>query len=163
LESHAKSSTSQIAGTFDWSTTHTQTTVFGLSTQSSGERRAWQARHDFALGRVDPASYREPDEHKHFAKYNGSFTWQQLAKEGNVVTVRAALQVTKDQLLPFSEQFSVGGLSTVRGYPEGFLAGDGGYYISVESTLLGGERAHGFVFFDHGAAFPFKGNYECPV
>lgn len=160
MEVHAKSSTSQIADTFDWSTTRTTSAVFGLSTQSSGESEASTFRHDVTVGRVHPKSYREPDEDKDFLKYDAAFTWQRVRADGNSLTFRSAVQLTLDKLLPFAEQFSVGGGGTVRGYPEGFRIGDQGYYLSLEQTFAATEKAQGFIFLDHGAAFPFKGNDE---
>lgn len=99
-----------------------------------------------------------------FSKYNGEMSWSRLLKNQHLLSARGGMQLTADRLLPSSEQFQIGGISSVRGYPEGLLTGDKGYFASLEysrplPTAWGlGEQSRGFAFFDHGAAFPFKGN-----
>ena len=72
--------------------------------------------------------------------------------------------------MPSTEQFQLGGLASVRGYTEGLLVGDKGYFVSAEvnfplrptggdaSDDLFGGQVRGAVFLDHGGAFPYKGN-----
>ncbi len=79
-------------------------------------------------------------------------------------------QLSDQHPLTSTEQFQVGGLSSVRGYPEGFLVGDEGYFLSAElkfplpytdRIMFGSslrDSLKGAVFVDHGAAFPYKGN-----
>jgi len=86
--------------------------------------------------------------------------------------IRGNGQLSDSHLLPSSEQFQVGGLSSVRGYPEGFLVGDEGYFLSAElkfplpytdRVMFGSslrEALKGSIFVDHGAAFPYRGNGE---
>jgi hemolysin activation/secretion protein len=74
--------------------------------------------------------------------------------------VQGLLQLTNDQLLPFSEQLSLGGMSIARGYPEGALIGDRGFAISVELVYPIGERIQSMAFLDCGGVFPYKGNDE---
>lgn len=108
-----------------------------------------------------------------FWRANGDLSWVSTLSGGNVLLLRGRAQWSPDDLLPSSEQFQVGGMSSVRGYPEGLLIGDKGYFGSAEFTFPVSaadlvdpasnpftQRWRGVLFFDHGAAFPFKGNNE---
>ncbi len=77
-----------------------------------------------------------------------------------VAILRGGGQIANADLLPASEQFQIGGISTVRGYPEGYLLGDDGYLVSAEVTFPLIRYLKGAVFFDHGGAFPYKGGGE---
>ena len=81
-------------------------------------------------------------------------------KEDLTVVLRGGFQVSDSDLLPASEQFQIGGVSTVRGYPEGFLIGDQGYLVTAELNFPLIQHLKGIVFLDHGGAFPYKGNNE---
>lgn len=68
------------------------------------------------------------------------FTWRtqgqyvrQLAPE-TLLVVRSDLQVASEPLFAI-EQFSLGGLYTVRGYPQDFLLTDSAFFASVEARL----------------------------
>ncbi|MBS0536806.1 MAG: ShlB/FhaC/HecB family hemolysin secretion/activation protein [Proteobacteria bacterium] len=65
-------------------------------------------------------------------------------------------QYTWEKLLPGDQLFSVGGPTTVRGYPTNAASGDSGYYYNLElhrnmSDLIKGLDL--FAFFDSGAVF----------
>jgi hemolysin activation/secretion protein len=72
-------------------------------------------------------------------------------------------QYTNDNLLPSSEQFQIGGSASVRGYPEGQLIGDKGYYVNAEvisslpmiqsESFATKNSLQGFLFVDHGGVF----------
>ncbi len=68
----------------------------------------------------------------------------------------ASYQYSAEKLLPGDQLFSVGGPTTVRGYPTNTSAGDSGYYFNAElhrdmSDLIKGLDV--FVFIDSGAVF----------
>jgi len=82
--------------------------------------------------------------------------------------VRFGSQYTDTDLLPSFEQFQIGGLATIRGYDDGVLIGDSGYFISTElnfplpfltgESLAGyGDKIRGIVVLDHGGVSAFKG------
>jgi len=65
-------------------------------------------------------------------------------------------QYTWEKLLPGDQLFSVGGPTTVRGYPTNTASGDSGYYFNLEihrnmSDLIKGLDI--YVFTDSGAVF----------
>ncbi|WP_210546938.1 ShlB/FhaC/HecB family hemolysin secretion/activation protein [Rhodoferax sp. PAMC 29310] len=80
---------------------------------------------------------------------------------------KAGLQYSFTDVLPAGEQFQVGGLYSVRGFPEGLLSGRHGYFGSVElraalNSPSPEEMAnsvpgvHGLVFLDHGGTLPYR-------
>jgi hemolysin activation/secretion protein len=102
-----------------------------------------------------------------FIKYNGEIGLTSVHSNNIVTIMRVKGQWTDNMILPSAEQFQVGGMSTVRGYREGFLIGDRGYFFSMEASLpvlpsdwtSGGnpfeQKIRAMIFVDHGAAFPF--------
>lgn len=108
-----------------------------------------------------------------FFKYNGSLTRVHSFGHGILGIFRAACQLTDDRLPPV-EQFQIGGSSTIRGYSEGLLIGDNGYFFSGElrfplpflpkkiGKLSIRDRINMLVFVDHGGAFEDDGNISSP-
>lgn len=96
-----------------------------------------------------------------------AFAYQQL---GGPFTaqVTAGGQMTKDRVLPPAEQFSVGGVGTMRAYEPGAFSGDDGYFINTElhynfnfPTAFWKDKpvntqASIYVFFDHAGAFRYR-------
>lgn len=148
--------------------TDVRTLTAGLDLTRSRIDRSWYARL-FATGAPD--TWGNTDS---FLRLNAEFSRIQVLQQRNWVwLLRARAQWTADDLLPSSEQFQIGGMSTVRGYPEGLLIGDEGYFVSAEfnfpvtmadaADLTSNpftQRLRGILFIDHGGAFPFKGNDE---
>jgi hemolysin activation/secretion protein len=100
-----------------------------------------------------------------FSKYDGTITRVQVFKHGIVAVLRGQGQAKAGNHapLPPSEQIQIGGLATVRGYPESELLGDNGYAISAEldtpiplgkwkfAGLPLADRFKAAWFVDHGA------------
>lgn len=59
--------------------------------------------------------------------------WQRF-NERYTLLLKAKVQLTPDSLLP-SEQFTIGGRNTVRGYRESALTGDNGFAASIENRI----------------------------
>ena len=101
-----------------------------------------------------------------FLKLKGDFSYLKSFENELLLTVRAAGQIADAELLPTFEQFQIGGSATVRGYVEGLLIGDDGYYLSFEFSKrfpgslssFFGDNSRYFAFVDHGGVFPFKGD-----
>ncbi|NMB12080.1 MAG: ShlB/FhaC/HecB family hemolysin secretion/activation protein [Firmicutes bacterium] len=149
----AKQTDNYFSG-FELQSAKLQTTVFSLTGQFFRNNQSWSGQQDITLGHVEL-----PDE-RDFLKYFGTFTWQRALRRNGLLTVQGRLQITNDQLLPSSEQLSLGGMSIARGYPEGTLIGDKGFAVTGELTYPIGERLWGMVFLDYGGVFPYKGNDE---
>jgi hemolysin activation/secretion protein len=68
--------------------------------------------------------------------------------------LRLGGQWSDTDLLPASEQFQLGGVATVRGFDEGVLLGDSGYFVSAELQWRWFDgRLTTTLFTDHGGAF----------
>jgi len=80
--------------------------------------------------------------------------------ESHQLALRLGGQLADRQLLPSAEQFQLGGAASVRGYPEGLLIGNQGYFVSAEYRYTGfaanPDSPHAwqpFLFADHGGVF----------
>ena len=147
-------------------TTKIRTLSFGVDLQTHGVDSSSYSRHYLTNSSGKMGS------DKSFFKYNGEYSHTRLLKKNLILLLRAKAQISNSELLPSSEQFQIGGMSTVRGYPEGLLIGDDGYFLSAELTYPMtikehepsnspfGQKMRGVLFLDHGGAFPFKGNDE---
>lgn len=79
--------------------------------------------------------------------------------------MRGNAQFSDETALPSTELFQVGGIATVRGYEEGLIVGDNGYFLSAElgMPLMPGNKnpnhankqisLGGFLFADFGSVF----------
>ena len=135
--------------------TDVKTAVYGYTLQANSNKKAVYVRHDVARGYGDSIGQRQ-----HFIKYSLSAVRQQALSDGMSLTLRLSGQVTPDKNLPTVEQFSLGGVSSVRGYANGLLMGDKGYLLSAEWSKPLSEKTTGLIFIDHGGAFLFKGNNQ---
>ncbi|MDR3566098.1 MAG: ShlB/FhaC/HecB family hemolysin secretion/activation protein [Negativicutes bacterium] len=130
-----------------------KTTVLGATFQTTDDEGFWYSRYDTTRGSVDAANL--------FVKYNLSLVRQQKMTADRYFTFRLAGQYRgAGHSFPSSEQFSVGGMSTVRGFTEGALAGDQGYFTSLEWNfpLEFSDKVRGIAFIDNGGAFPYRGS-----
>jgi hemolysin activation/secretion protein len=104
-----------------------------------------------------------------FSVYRVNGAWMQRLSPRSQLLLRGSLQYSPDDLLPASEQFQLGGSASVRGYSEGLLSGRHGYLLSAEWRYAFGQetapdvqssaaipRVTGFLFLDHGGAFPYR-------
>lgn len=116
---------------------------FGQQWSTRSQHRAVAVQSTWSLGidaldaTENPA--RNPDgtrasDGKFFA-WLGQFQYIQRLGDGpSQLVVRASAQLTDDPLMS-SEQFSIGGLATVRGYRENQMVTDKGFVASIESRI----------------------------
>ena len=77
-----------------------------------------------------------------FVAWLGQFQWvRRFGERGHQIHFRANGQVVDDSLLPL-EQYSVGGLDSVRGFRTNQLVRDYGYTASLEYRLAGVRESH---------------------
>lgn len=99
--------------------------------------RVLAARSQFSLGLdIFDATVNDTGTDGRFFSWLGQFQWVQALNERKDATLIAstAAQLTGDSLLPL-EQFSIGGVDTVRGYRANQRVGDSGIFGSVEVRL----------------------------
>ena len=95
-------------------------------------RRVWAARSQFSFGLdLFDATVNELGIDGRFMAWQGQFQWVEKWDENVLFLARLATQLTPNSLLPI-EQFELGGIDTVRGYPKNFRVGDNGLVGSVE-------------------------------
>jgi hemolysin activation/secretion protein len=139
------------------STTADDLTV-GTNLRFFDQAGTWLTLHNANFGQSDSVEGRD------YLIYTGSLIRLQYYQNGSSLIFRSSLQLSDTDDLPSFNQIIVGGTSTVRGYSEGLLSGDMGYTLSAEYAyplgLIGdqAQRSNLFVFLDHGAAFPFRGD-----
>lgn len=156
-------STTDFAGV-TISRTEIDSVPLGFDFKLLDEYGLWYCRNTFT-----PGSERS-GENQNFFLYNLDLVRTLIHTSQVFTIIRGRAQLSDHHPLASTEQFQVGGLSSVRGYPEGFLVGDEGYFLSAElkfplpytdRVMFGSslrESLKGSIFVDHGAAFPYKGN-----
>ncbi|RXH20261.1 ShlB/FhaC/HecB family hemolysin secretion/activation protein [Bradyrhizobium guangzhouense] len=92
-----------------------------------------------------------------FNTYTGSLIATSAAGPANFSTnVLASWQYTQEKLLPGDQIFTIGGPTTVRGYPTNAASGDSGYYFNAELHYNWSQWLRGFdtyIFTDWGAVY----------
>jgi hemolysin activation/secretion protein len=130
------------------------TVSLGIALQNIDPAGFWYHRYELTRGDSDIGAA--------FYRFNLTAVRQQKIKKDGLLIYRVTGQLSNNHLLPSTEQFSIGGINTVRGYATGTLSGDQGYNLSIEYDfpIQSFHRTKGFGFIDHGGAFPFKGNNQ---
>lgn len=138
----------------------------GFDFKSRDKKGAWIFNNALTYGRDNYGDDRE------YVIYNLDLIRVHFFNDMISGIFRGSGQISDSDLLPSFDLFQIGGMSTVRGYPEGLLAGDNGYYTSAELTValpfverlsknkLTRNDVKFFIFLDHGGTFPYKGNDE---
>ncbi|HYZ48215.1 MAG TPA: ShlB/FhaC/HecB family hemolysin secretion/activation protein [Sphingomonas sp.] len=103
---------------------------------------------------VDQFQNREVDSFENFVHFNAGFNYSLATKNDFILATRASMQLADSHLVT-NEQFSAGGISSVRGYLQSEAVGDDGYVsgLELQSPSLGPEvgpwlsdlRFYGFV------------------
>lgn len=140
----------------------------GLSYRYDTQRGIWYLNQN--IGYAFPFF----DKDSNYLKLDGGIVRIHDFGHGIVGQVRGHYQVIPKHIVPYIDQFQLGGGITVRGYNEGLIIGRSGYLISSElmfpiapATIRSkdktkripfiGSMVKGLVFVDHGAVFPYKG------
>ncbi|PSO18232.1 ShlB/FhaC/HecB family hemolysin secretion/activation protein [Bradyrhizobium sp. MOS003] len=133
---------------------HYDKTTAGVSVTKSGNAYSitvspavnYIAWHDYVLGN-----------NRAFNTYTGSLIATSAAGPQNFsANVLASWQYTQEKLLPGDQIFSIGGPTTVRGYPSNAASGDSGYYVNAELHYNWSQWLRGFdtyIFTDWGAVY----------
>ncbi len=152
LEGHRKWSDTTYAG-MDLADNVTRTVKAGISARSFDENGLWFAMAS-VTGYKNDNRIREEDN-------NGSYYSAYLMRRQNLsgdqyLMYRLYGQYTAFQELPSTEQFSLGGMSSIRGFKEGLLSGDKGWALGWEYGFpLSSDHKtwRSFLFLDHGVAY----------
>ena len=133
--------------------TDTITMKAGLSSRIYDDHGMW-----FLMGSV--TTYDSDDNFRHKENngdyYNAYLMRRQSLGNDHYLTARLYGQYTSHTSLPSTEQFSLGGMSSVRGYKESTLSGDKGWFGGLEWSfpISHDHRTwRGLTFFDHGVSY----------
>lgn len=96
------------------------------------QQQVWNLRSQLSVG-IDAfdsnISSDQPD--SKFVAWAGQVNYYRLLGSKTAILIRSGMQFSNDGLAPL-EQFSIGGIYTVRGYAQNILIGDNGFFISTE-------------------------------
>ncbi|MCZ4315717.1 BamA/TamA family outer membrane protein [Comamonadaceae bacterium G21597-S1] len=152
-----RTGTSWISGVFLQETETTDASI-GAELQATDTQGAWFASYTHTGGKARVSGAARDDR---FWVGRGSLRRTQIL--GERVSLRASFnfQHTGSPLLPASQQFFIGGETSVRGYATGAYGGDSGHSLSLELHHPLGMGApdvanSGFFFVDHGRVKPFR-------
>jgi len=98
-------------------------------------RSVLAARSQFSLGvgALDATIHRSAPDSRFFS-WQGQGQWARLLSPDTLLVVRGDLQLASRPLVPL-EQFGLGGIETVRGFPESYLLTDNAVFGSIELRL----------------------------
>ena len=130
--------------------------------ESSG---AWGFRSQFrvGVGIFDVTSNPDPIPDGYFFAWLGQIQRLQVIDENNLLIMQLDMQFTPDSLLP-SEQFTIGGGQSVRGYRQNALTADNGIRFSIEDrfTVVRNKAGESYFqlapFLDMGGVWNVKDN-----
>ena len=145
----------------------TRTAIFRLS-QEYLRRDKWGAwvgssNFNFGLGILDATENKKPTPDSQFFSWLGQFQRVQRLSDRQVLLAQLDLQLSPNTLLP-SDQFTIGGGQSIRGYRQNALIADNGFRFSVEDRITVRRDAAGLPtlqfapFLDVGAAINTKNN-----
>ncbi len=96
------------------------------------QQQVWSLRSQLSVG-IDAfdsnISSDKPD--SKFVAWAGQANYYRLLGSKTAILIRSGFQFSNDGLAPL-EQFTIGGVYTVRGYAQNILIGDNGFFISTE-------------------------------
>ena len=89
---------------------------------------------------------------KTFSRWNLSLLRQQVFDAGQLLNWRFSSQYSGSAELPSTERFNLGGAATVKGFVEGKLYGETGYYTGLEYSIPVWREQNGRILLDvdHG-------------
>ena len=129
-----------------------QTATLGSNISTTDAKGGWSSQYSLtSILATKQDAYTNRD----FWRFNLSVIRQQVLANDRSLIWRLSGQMTDKSELPSSEQFSLGGMSSVKGFSEGRFSGDQGYYVGLEYDfpLQFSKKVKGLVFMDHGCTY----------
>lgn len=103
------------------------------SQRNSRSVLAGRSQFSLGVGALDATIHRSGPDSRFFS-WQGQGQWVRLLGPDTLLVVRGALQLASRPLVPL-EQLGLGGIETVRGYPENYLLTDKAVFGSIELRL----------------------------
>jgi hemolysin activation/secretion protein len=129
--------------------------------RSSIEVIALRSQFSVGINALGSTINPEPPDSRFFS-WRGQAQWVRLLAPDTLLLLRGDIQIANQALLPF-EQFSVGGIDSVRGYRQDALLTDDGFFASAEVRIpiLRLPKINGLLqiapFFDVGSGWNLSG------
>lgn len=116
--------------------TRTSAIKFGQDYIRRDVRGAWSLRSQFTLGTgwLDATVNPDPIPDGRFVSWTGQVQRVQRISNNNVLILQGDIQLTPNSLLS-SQQFVIGGGSSLRGYRQNVRSGDNGFRFSAEDRI----------------------------
>lgn len=95
---------------------------------------AMRSQFNFGLDIFDSSINEDPEPDSRFFSWRGQGQYVRRLGQSNLLVLRSDLQFAGTSLVPL-EQFSVGGIQSVRGYRQDALLTDNGFFASAEVRL----------------------------
>jgi len=102
--------------------------ILGTNLRFFDQDGTWLTSHALTFGQSDAVKGRD------YFIYNGSLIRLQYFRNASSLIFRSRWQLSDTNDLPSFDQILIGGVATVRGYTEGLLAGDAGYWLVMRVT-----------------------------
>lgn len=152
LEGHRKWSDTTYAG-MELSDNRTNTIKLGSTIRSYDRRGMWFGLFS-VTGYDSHADTVDRTQGGHY--YSGYILRRQALTGGQELLFRAYGQYSAYPEMPSTEQFTLGGMNTVRGYRESLLSGDKGWFTGLEYQFpVSPDKTtwRGILFVDHGVSY----------
>ena len=116
--------------------TRTSVIKFGQDYVRRDVRGAWSVRSQFTLGTgwLNATVNPDPIPDSRFLSWTAQLQRVQRINNSNVLIIQGDLQLTPNSLLS-SQQFVIGGGSSLRGYRQNARSGDNGFRFSIEDRM----------------------------
>ncbi len=145
--------------------TKTSVINFAQDYLTRNDTGVWYLRSQFNLGTgvFDATTNDDPIPDGQFFSWLGQVQRVQIFNPNHFLIIQGDVQLTPDSLLP-SQQFTIGGGQSIRGYRQNYLAGDNGLRLSVEDRIIVSRDENGAAnlqlapFLDIGTVINNKNN-----
>jgi len=136
----------------------------GVEAQLFDKQSNWFAGYIRSYGNARATTQAETGSRNSYIIDRGALRYNRALDYGLSFRGNLSWQSANRDLLPSSEQFFIGGESSVRGYPVGIYSADTGQVLNLElhhplfaaSDSTYGIGASGFFFVDYGRVKPFR-------
>jgi len=149
LTFHHKKSYSDIYDFVNYDTT-SNTFDLGANFHRYDSRGGWYGELSATL--IKTNDNLQEDGGRTLRRFDLNLMRQQLLGHEQTLTFRFLGQTTNDKNLPVTEQITLGGLYSMRGFPDSYVNGDSGYYTNLEYEFPLASRMglRGITFLDYG-------------
>ena len=117
--------------------------VFNINREKNKNREITTVQH--SLNVVEGLD----DGENAYFKYKGKYQKQKLLSESTMLKYMGEIQLAEEKIIS-SEEYVLGGISSLRGYDEGVISGESGYLIQLELMKQITKRLNQSIFIDFG-------------